>query len=287
MAVNAKTIIQNILIGLIVAIALFSSLIILSYSTIKIILISTILITALIWFVSHGRIKRALKFLVLSIMIFAISFAGTEAYLFQNAGYPPVPSQSDVTVSMQTMLNVSLTEIVRGIEQSPTFSLLRLEHGTLIFESIGINPIGIAGGISVSYFIEDTHSIARFSCWDGGQYRVSISHLIGQPFSEEYGSTQTSGETLIQIDALGLQWFYDQAIGLAQNRTADLPTVDSLSISLNYEKYGDYQGITVQLIGSHQTVLPDGNIHGNGVLIASYQPDGTLLYMSQPPQPKA
>jgi hypothetical protein len=281
MAVNAKTIIQNILIGIIVAVALFSSILILSYSVIKIIVIPAILITGLIWLVSRGKIKRVLKFLVLFTMIFAISFASIEAYLFQNAGYPPVPSQPDVTVSMQTMLNASLTEIVRGIEQGPTFSLLRLEHANLIFESIGLNPIGIAGGISVNYFIEDTHSIARFASWDGRQYKVTISRLIGQPFSEKYQSMQTAEETLMQIDSLGLQWFYDQALDLAQNRTVDLPTVDSLSISLTYESYRDYHGITVQLIGSHQTVMPDNTIRGSGILIASFQPDGTLLYMSQ------
>lgn len=286
MAVNAKTIIQNVIIGLIVAVALFSSIIILSYSAIKIIVISSILITSIIWLASRGRVKKVLKFLVLAIMIFAISFASVETYLFQNAGYPPTysPSQPNVTLTMQTMLNASLSEIIQGIEQSPTFNLLKIEHGNLILESIGLNPIGITAGISVTYFIENTHSIARFASWNGRQYKVSISQLIGQPFSEKYRSAQTVEDTLKQIDTLGLNWLYNEALEIAQNRTAGLPTIDSLSISLTYEGYRDYQGITLQLIGSHQTVMPDDSIRGNSVLIASFQPDGTLIYMSQPPQ---
>lgn len=284
MAANTKTVIQNIFIGLIVAAALFSSLIVLSYSVFKIVIVAAVLITAVMWFVLFGKPKRILKYIVLTVMIFAISFASVETYLFQNSGYPPTnsPTQPNDTLSMQTMLNASLAEIVRGIEQSAAFSLLKLEHGNLFFESVGLNPIGITRGIDVKYFIEDIHSYVRFTSWGGRQYHVSISRLIGQPFSEKYSSTQTVEEALMQIDALSLQGFYDKALQIAQNRTSDLPTIDSLSISISYEGYRGYQGITLQMRGTHETVLPDGSINGRGVLIADFQPDGTLIYMSRP-----
>lgn len=284
MAANTKTIIQNVIIGLIVALALFSSIIILSNSIVKISVIAIILITGIIWLATHGKIKKALKISLIIVMLFAISFASAEAYLFQNAGYPPTYSPSQPTLSMQTMLNASVTEIVQGIEQSPTFHLLKLEHKEITLESIGLNPIGVTGGIYVTYFIEDTHSIARFTSSGGHQYRLSISQLIGQPFSQKYPSTQTAQDTLMQIDTLGLNWFYNEALQIAQNRTSNLPTIDSLSISLTYESNSGYQGITIQLIGSHQTVLPNGSINGEGVLIADFQPDGTLIYMSRPTQ---
>jgi len=283
MAVNTKTVIQNIFIGLIVAAALFSSFIVLSYSVFKIVIVAAVLITAVMWLVLFGKPKRILKYIVLTVMIFAITFASVEVYLFQNSGYPPTysPMKPNDTLSMQTMLNASLTEIIRGIEQSTSFRLLKLEHGNIIFESIGLNPIGI-GGIDVNYFIEDTHSYVRFTSSGDRQYHISISHLIGQPFSEKYSSMQTVEQTLTQIDALSLQGFYNKALQIAQNRTSDLPTIDSLSISISYEGYRDYQGITLQMLGHHETVLPDGSINGKGVLIADFQPDGTLLYMSQP-----
>jgi hypothetical protein len=283
MAVNTKTVIQNIFIGLIVAAALFSSFIVLSYSVFKIVIVAAVLITAVMWLVLFGKPKRILKYIVLTVMIFAITFASVEVYLFQNSGYPPTYSsmKPNDTLSMQTMLNASLTEIIRGIEQSTSFRLLKLEHGNIIFESIGLNPIGI-GGIDFNYFIEDTHSYVRFTSSGGRQYHISISQLIGQPFSEKYSSMQTVEQTLTQIDALSLQGFYDKALQIAQNRTSDLPTIDSLSISISYEGYRDYQGITLQMLGHHETVLPNGSINGKGVLIADFQPDGTLLYMSQP-----
>lgn len=286
MAVNTKTLIQNIFIGLIVAAALFSSLIVLSYSMFKIVIVAAVLITAAMWLVLFGKPKRILKYIVLTVMIFAISFASVEAYLFQNSGLPPtyLPTQPNETLSTQTMLNASLTEIIGDIEQSATFSLLKLEHRNMIFESVGLNPFGITGGIDVKYFIEDTHSYVQFTSWGGRQYHVSISHLVGQPFSEKYSSMQTVEQTLMQIDALSLQGFYDKALQIAQNRTSNLPTIDSLSISISYESYRDYQGLTLQLLGNHETVLPGGNINGESVLIADFQPDGTLLYMSQPTQ---
>jgi hypothetical protein len=59
-----------------------------------------------------------------------------RVYLFQNAVYPSTysPSELNVTLTMQTVLNASLSEIIEGIEQSATFSLLKIEHGTMALE---------------------------------------------------------------------------------------------------------------------------------------------------------
>jgi hypothetical protein len=98
----------------------------------------------MLWLISRGRLKTTLKYFILFVLIFGIAFGSFESYVFWNAGYPPTysPSKPKVTVSMQTMVNASLTEIVHGIEQSSAFSLLKLEHQELTFQSIGLNPVG-------------------------------------------------------------------------------------------------------------------------------------------------
>jgi len=281
---SARAVFINIIVGFLVVTGLFCSVLLLSSSWIKLLIIALALTGGLLWLVSRTRLRSIFKYVVVLIMIFAISFTSLEAYFFQNSGYPITysPTKSNSSLSMQTILNASLTEIVAGIEQSAAFSLLKLEHGNIILESIGLNPIGVTEGIEVRFFIEDVHAYAQFTSWGGHQYHVSISQLIGQPFSEKYSSMQTVQEPLMQIDALNLQGFYDKALQIAQNRTLDLPTIDSLSISISYESHGEYQGMTLQMLGYHETVLPDGRINGNGVLIADFKPDGTLIYMTKP-----
>ena len=100
--------------------------------------------------------------------------------------------------------------------------------------------------------------------------------------SQQYPSNQTADMALKRIDALGLNWFYNQALEIAQNRTANLPTIDSVDITITFGGAGSYQGLTLQLIGYHQTILPNGGISGDGVLISEFEPNGTLLYMSKP-----
>jgi len=91
------------------------------------------------------------------------------------------------------------------------------------------------------------------------------------------------GTALSKIDEIGLYGFYNQALQLAQNRTSSLPSVDSVSIAIAYaQSTNSYGGLTVQLIGSHETPDPQGGIHGHGVVISEFLPDGTLTYMSQP-----
>jgi hypothetical protein len=83
----------------------------------------------------------------------------------------------------------------------------------------------------------------------------------------------TAKEAFAQIDALGLQWFYNRALEIAQNRTGGVPKIDALSFTMTYESNGNYEGITLLLIGS---------LNGGSTLIADFEPNGTLIYMSQP-----
>ena len=286
MAVDKKAVLQSIIIGLLVAVGLFFSVLLLSNSWIKFFTIGAFLVCGISWLLSRGSLKKALKYLVVAIMIFAISFTSYESYMFWNAGYPPTytPSEPKTSLSLQRMLNASLTQILQNIEQSTTFSLLKLEHGDkIMFESMNLMPSNGPGGyISVDFLTENSNVYFHFYSANGHQYILQKTSYVGRLASQLYPSNQTADETFRQIDALGIGWFYNRALEIAQNRTTNLPSVDSLTLTITYEEHGNYQGITLQLSGFHQTVLEDGNLYGKGIIIADFQPDGTLLYMTQP-----
>ena len=293
-AKQGKAILQNFTVAFLVIVGLSYSILSLSDSWIKTSLITITVVTGVLWLVSHGKIRKlgsALKFTLALIMIFTISFTAVEGYLLWNGGYPStyVLAQPTVSLSLQKMLNSSVEQIVQGAENSQTFALLKLEHGNnLTFESMNLSPSnGYLSGGYISVDFASSSGNRYFHCYsaDGHQYIIQVTTYNGKLISQQ-SSQQTVDAALKQIDALGLNWFYNQAIEIAQNRTLNLPSVDSVVVTLAFgEGFGGYQGLSLQLTGFHQTVQPNGSINGNGVLISEFQPNGTLIYMSNPPQP--
>jgi hypothetical protein len=104
-----------------------------------------------------------------------------------------------------------------------------------------------------------------FSFFDGG----------GTPFSQKYPQRQTLDEMLQQMGDLGLQWYYDCAIENYQNKMGVTPEINALEVSIKWESYTNYQGLTLMMIGSYER-----NGHGSGIFFANFQPDGTLNYFS-------
>jgi hypothetical protein len=282
---KTRAIFQNLIVAFLVFVGLFCSVLLLSNSWIKIALIGLALVTGVLWLVSRGKLRSALKLVFVAVMIFSISFTAVESYLFWNGGYPATYSTTEpqVTLSMQKMLNSSVEQIVQSAEKSQTLSLLKLEHGgNITFESLNLSPARWVGGyIGIDFASKTNNAYFRFYSSDGHQYIVEPSTYGGQLMSQLYPSNQTADMALKRIDALGLNWFYNQALEIAQ-RTANLPTIDSVDITITFGGAGSYQGLTLQLIGYHQTILPNGGISGDGVLISEFEPNGTLLYMSKP-----
>ncbi len=286
---NARPIFLNLTVGFLILVGLFCCFFLLSNSWIKFLLIGLSLVTGVMWAVSHGRLRKALKFTLIIMMIVSISFTAVEGYLFLNVGYPATytPTQPKV-LSLQTMLNASLEQVIQGIEGSQTFSLLKLEYGdNIAFESMQLQPVGPHGYgyIRVDFASIDSHAYFHFFSSDGHQFILQPSTYSGQLMSQIYPSNETPQESLGRIDTLGLNWFYNQALEIAQNRTTSLPTIDTLHISLTYGQATiAYSGITVELIGYHETTLLNGGVNGDGVLIGDFQPNGALIYMSNPAQ---
>jgi hypothetical protein len=269
---------KNILAGILIATGVFSAVVLLGNTWIKLIVISLIVASGIIWLFSHGSLRRAIKCVIITLMVFTISFSTLEIYLFWNAGYPQTftPSQPGVTISYPNILNASLTGVVQSAKNTPAFNLIALEYfGQITFESIKLDT-SLRGGRVEVVFCQDSSSLGfRFVSSGGHSYHVSIFSWDGQPFSRTYPQEQTSKETLEQIDALGLRWFYDSTIRTYQNRTGVNPDINALQVSVQWENYGNYQGMTLLLIGSYES-----NFSGHGVFFADFQPNGTLLYLN-------
>jgi len=272
---------KNVFAGILVAVSLFSAVVLLGNSWIKILIIALIVVSSLVWSVSHGILRKVFKYLIIAVMIFAISFTAFEGYLLANAGYPPTfePSQQGVTISYSNILNASLTQIVQSVKNSPTFSLISLEYpGTITFDSMKLDTTFRGGRIEVVLYQRSTDLGFMFICSNGYPYHASISTWGGYPFSLIFTQEQTPEETLSRIDTLGLRWFYNSAIEAYQKKTGVKPDINALEISIQWENYGNYQGMTLLLTGVYQS-----NYAGSGVFFADFQPNGTLLYLNVAP----
>ena len=214
-------------------------------------------------------------------MLSTVALAVAEGYLFRNTIYPPVYLRSErgANLSNEAVLNASLVEIVQGIEQSSAFALLKLEHsGEFTLESINLN---MYGNVRVLYSAEDKSRIQFISSGDA-PYSISVSPSSSKPFSQRYPSNQPTSHVLEQFDSLGIRWFYNTALEIANNRTENLPSIDDLTLELTFGEHRDYQGLSLLISGLHSS----DERHYGSVLITSFQPDGTLIYMSQPSPPK-
>jgi len=277
---KARTILQDLIVGFLIIAGLFCSLLLVNYSWIKILLLTSILVGGIAWLVARGKLKSTLKYFVLAVVIFGIAFGSFESYVFWNAGYPStlMPSEPAATISYPRILNISLTAVVQSAEKTVAFGVFKLEHpGNVTFESILLDTTFPGGEIEVTFYNQATNTGFGLISSAGYHYHASNLPWIGQPPSRIYLQQQTPQEALKQIDNLGLQWFYHSAFESYQNQTGTPLNVTSLEISVQWSSYSHYQGLILTLLGWQKT--------GNSlydVFNAAFQPDGTLLYINIP-----
>ncbi len=85
-------------------------------------------------------------------------------------------------------------------------------------------------------------------------------------------STQASVQAALnEIDAKGVEWFFNTAVE-TQNKTGDLPNIDSLILHLSYVEQLNYRGFILTLIGTNEHLTV-----GMHELRSEFQPDGTLI----------
>jgi hypothetical protein len=275
---------KNLLMAILAAVGLFSAVIFLSNSWIKIMTIVLIVAVGVIWLMTHNLLRRTLKYTLFVVMIFSISFSAFESYLFRNAGPSPTfgNSQTDVTLSYPNILNVSLTEVIQSTKNTLAFKLFMIEHpGRVGIQTITLNTGLFRGGmIEVefnSFFNRRWGNSIRFSATNGRFYHATVTSftLVSWPSLQINYQLQTPDDAIQQMDTLGLQWYYDCAVEAYQNKTGVAPEINALQISIQWENQATYEGMTVLMIGSYEN-----NSHGNGVFFINFQPDGTLNYIN-------
>jgi len=270
--------IQNTAITLTLIFGLLASFFVLPSSWIKEVLITIVIICGLVYVLGRRqpKIKRSVIKALVPVMIFALCFTGVEFCLFQYAGYPPTyTSDPKASLTRESMLNASVVDIVQKLEQSPAFSLLKLEYGDGIrFYQMFIDSWK-GGSIRVDFISEDTKHVYQFSSNNGDQYHLWVSQSGDSFPSSHYRLTGVSMQSLQQIDTIGLDGFYDQAIAIAQNKTANLPTIDALHMNL---AYNGEKGLAVQVIGYHVATSENGSMTVDEVLVSSFRPNAELQY---------
>jgi hypothetical protein len=280
-----RIIFQNLLLVFLIIGGLFSALILID-SWIKFVLFGSILIGGLAWRFSHGNVRKVFKFLVVAVLIFSISFTTVEIILLGNAGYPPTynSDQPNITFSTANIPSVLLTKLVQDIERTPTYKFLTVQFGETTAETIKLDTAfpSRGGYVQVDFYGKNSDAYFYFSSSSGYPYHLNVGISKTTLTTRFHPQAQSAKDSFSQIDNLGLQWFYNRALEIAQNKTGSVPKIDALSFTMTFEDNGyigydgtqvSYEGITVQLTGS---------LNGRGTLIADFEPNGTLIYMTQP-----
>jgi len=280
MASNDKyAIVKNVLVVLI-TVGLFSMFFITqdNISWIKMLTIGLLGVGGVIWLVSTCLLRRtvkfwrAVKYMMIIVSIFALSFSAFEGYMFQNAGHPPTfcNSQSDNTLKYSGILNASLIDIVQDIKNTPTLGLLRLEHpGKVSITHISLRDNSVEVGFVIG------SACFGFKSSNGEPYHVSRIPIVipASASNQIYTQPQTSEDAFQQIDSLGLQWFYDQAIETYQKQTNTTPEITELEIHIFYGMTDTYQGWTLSMTGSCKNEYMSVS---RCVFYANFQIDGML-----------
>ncbi|MDR0471065.1 MAG: hypothetical protein LBH79_05000 [Nitrososphaerota archaeon] len=267
---------KNALIIILVAAALFLMFTIQPYniSWIKLVSIGLIAASVVVWLVSNSSLRRTIKYVLVVVSIFAISFSAVEGYMLHNMGYPPTfdSSQPNDIPFYTDEFNVSLTELVQSAKSTPAFRLLMLEYpGEISIENIVLMDNSV--GLSFYFVSANVHVSISSNTFSGKPYQASVSGWGKSSFAQMYPRQQTHAKDLEQIDNLGLQWYYDHAIEAYQNKTGVAPEIDSVSVSIQAHTPPEYQGLQLGIFGS---CMHKDNGY-KSVFYANFHPNGTII----------
>ena len=236
------------------------------YSTFSIILVSVtvlLLVVAIVLVVMKNRRAKVFSRLVVVFFVVVLAFGGVGFYMQGYAG-PISP-----TASYPEILDASLSSYLQTLESSPSFQFYQLEHfGTLIFESLSIHSTysnAPQGGVNWAFYAGDINTRLTVGRSSGNPYYFSVSsHYRDYALPNGYPSCEQIINDFNQIDSLGLNWFYNQAVLEYENATGQKPNNTELNLDLAFDSVDSYQGITLTLTA-------------RDVFVAEFQPNGTLL----------
>ena len=261
-----------------IVVAGFAGLIfVLSNSWIRLVLLVAGIFGCLITLAAKGKFRSVMKYSVVSLMIFCLCFTAYESVAFSAVGGEPVILQPSNTpeLTMDRMGNLSLTAMLNNIEQGQIGSLLKLEHHELGVPRLIDIRLAEAGHVTIYYSTKNSNESVDLYSFDGYQF----SSRVGDDYSDYPNVTQQDvRSSLDQIDALGLKWFYNQALEAAQNKTANLHRVDTVVLQFNYNS--NLGGLSLAVAALYST--PGSNYYPT-VFSAAFSPNGTLINSSVTP----
>ncbi len=268
---------KSVILSTVVATGFAGLIFILSYSWIRTALIITVVLGCVVALVAKGKFKSITKYTVVSLMVFSLFFTAYESYTFSSAGgfgFVYWSSSPIMDISIRNMGNISVRAILNSLEQSQATQLLKLEqHDMGMLRGIEIR-MAEKGHIAIRYSTKNANQSVDFYSPNGNGLAVRVYDDYSTYLNMSEQNLQTS---LDQIDALGLEWFYNQALEIARNRTASLHSIDVVVFSLAYDT--NLGGLSLGVSGRYST--PGSNYYP-GVVEAAFQPNGTLISMATP-----
>jgi hypothetical protein len=264
---------KSVVLSSIVAAGFAGLIFVISDSWIKMALIVTAVLGCMIALAAKGKFRSIMKYSVVSLMIFCLCFTVYESITFSAvSGEPVLLRTTDLT--MDRMGNLSLSTILDSIENGQVGSLLKLEHhelGTLRLIDIRLAK---EGHVTIYYSTKNANQSVDLYSSDGYQFGLRVH----DDYSDYPNLTEQDVRTSIdQIDALSLQWFYNQALQIAQNRTSTLHAIDTVVFQLNYDR--NRSELTLSVSCHYST--PGSNYYPT-VVAAAFTPNGTMINMSDP-----
>lgn len=246
------------------------------------ILIGATIAVGLTWLVlktkSNNNIVKTFKYALIALAIFVLLFESAGIYLFNFSG-PLVPQ-----TSFPNVLDSPLTQQLQSLQQSTSFRFLQAEHfGTLTFQELTIsttysNSPGGIGGFKWIFYTGDVKCKTSIGQNSGKPYTYGLIGVFrSYSLPQNYPSNQEIAESFNQIDSLGLQWFYDQAVREYQNATGAKPVISDLRLVVAFNNVDNYQGMTLLMTGQKAGYDNFGNKIYPTIFAVEFQPDGTVL----------
>ena len=254
------------------------------FSTLSIILFGTIVALLVIFLVlgikRHGRTKLFGK-IVTGFTVAVIVF-GAVGYFSQFYG-PTVPQVGDSNI-----LNTPLTSHLQTLQQSAGYQFINAAHfGTLTFEDLTMHSTfsnAPQGGVDWNFHAGDTKSRLMIGQTSGKPYYYSsTSYSKGHPLPDYYPSDEQTTKVFSQIDSLGLNWFYEQAVSQYQNATGNKPASTALTLYVGYDSVEGYSGIVLSITGKRESLDNYGAKVYPLIFEVEFQPNGTIIHATNLP----
>ena len=183
-------------------------------STVQLILMTVVFVAAISWLLIrrtlYRTVSKILKYTLFGSLVLVVAFVSTGSFILFTSGYTPSCAPQ---ISYFNILDTSLTECLQSVEQSASFAFLQAEHvGTIAFDYLEIHVYSDGKGWLSWFFCAEDTTVRIMMGRDlpGTAYHTTTTPPWGWPSAQRNGySLQSIKQSFAQIDALGLNWFFN------------------------------------------------------------------------------